>query len=286
MSKILVCTNPFSEAERIVPYAIHVGKHLGFSLKFLHVVDTREYVWYSSYADSHSFSGHMEQDELLEKERKIKHDQLQELIVKHGSLIGVQPQIFNEVKIDMLEDVLYDYTRDPDTAFLLITDLSGPGNKAYNLLTAIESSHCPVWIVPPEGVYAEVNKILYASDFSEYDKKIIKSIKGLTRSYNAEIIVSGIDTSLQGKSTGSAPFYGKVMKELKSNNGVVVDDKNVSNTYDDISEYAAHIGADLVIIHHRESNLLRELSWSNSIEKVIRKNHPPVLVYKNSDTSN
>ncbi len=280
MNKILVCTNPFKEAERLVPYAIHLGKHFGYSLNFLHIIDTREYVWYSSYGDSHSFSGRLDHDELLEKEKNEKYDKLQELLLKHGSLIGAQPPIFNEVRIDMLEDALYDYSREPDTAFLLITDETGPGKKAYNLLTAIESSDCPVWIVPPEGTYTDVKRILFASDFKEYNKMEIKSITDLARSYHAEIVVSGLNTSMHNKHPENAPRYEDIIKDLKDNSGNAIVRNNTSSAYTDISEFATEIGADLIILQHSEKNMLREMAWANAIEKVVRENHPPILVYK------
>lgn len=278
MNKILVCTNPFSEAERIVPYAIHLGKHFGFSLKFLHIIDMREYAWYSSYADSHSFSGDIDHEALLEKERMTKQYKLQELILKYGSLIGAQPKIINEVRIDMLEDALYENTREQDTSFLLITDDNRDGNRAYNLLTAIESSHCPVWIVPPDGVYKQVKKILFASDFEDYNQQIIKNVTDIATSYKAEIVVSGIITS--HKKEPETPFFRNVIKALQYKNDKVSEIDHVSHTYNEINELSEQIHADLTVIHHKERNILREMAWANSVEKVIKRNHPPLLIYK------
>ena len=278
MNKILVCTNPIDEAERIVPYAIHMGKHFGFSLKFLHVIDTREYVWYSSYADSHSFSEDPDHEALLEKERMTKQNKLQELILKYGSLIGAQPKIINEVRIDMLEDALYENTREQNTSFLLITDDNGKGNRAYNLLTAIESAHCPVWIVPPDGVYTQVKKILFASDFKDYDQQIIKNMTELATSYKAEIVISVINTS--HNKIPETPFFRKVIKALQDKIDKVSEINNISHTYNEINELSMQIHADLTVIHHKEGNMLREMAWANAVEKVIKKNHPPLLIYK------
>jgi hypothetical protein len=278
MSKILVCTNPFKEVERLVPYAILLGKHFGYSLKFLHIIDTREYVWYSSYADSHSFSDDMDHEALLEKERSTKRYKLQELILKYGSLIGAQPKIVNEVRIDMLEDALYENTREQDTSFLLITDDTGEGNRAYNLLTAIESSHCPVWIVPPEGVYKQVKKILFASDFKDYNQQIIKNVIDLATSYDAEIVVSGINIS--HKRELETTFFRKIIKALQDKIDKVSEIDNMSYSYNEINELSVQIHADLTVIHHKERNMLREMAWANAVEKVIKKNHPPLLIYK------
>ena len=149
-----------------------------------------------------------------------------------------------------------------------------------NTEKVVRHSACPVITVKGPVSSTSIKKIVFASDFSENSKKVIKKLKTLQDLLGAEIRLVKINTPNSFEK--SIDSMEKISAFIQSNNleNVGIDVFNADSEEEGINEFADFIEADLIAMStHGRTGFLHLLGGSIA-EDVVNSSKKPVWTMK------
>ncbi|EPR70168.1 universal stress protein [Cyclobacterium qasimii] len=149
-----------------------------------------------------------------------------------------------------------------------------------NTEKVVRHSACPVITVKGQVSSDSIKKIVFASDFSENSKKVIKKLKVLQELLGAEIRLVKINTPNSFEK--SVASMDKISAFIKANNleNAGIDIFNADSEEEGINEFADFIEADLIAMStHGRTGFLHLLGGSIA-EDVVNSSKKPVWTMK------
>ena len=149
-----------------------------------------------------------------------------------------------------------------------------------NTEKVVRHSACPVITVKGQISSTSIKKIVFASDFSENSKKVIKKLKVLQELLGAEIRLVKINTPNSFEK--SVASMNKISAFIKANNleNAGIDIFNADSEEEGINEFADFIEADLIAMStHGRTGFLHLLGGSIA-EDVVNSSKKPVWTMK------
>ena len=149
-----------------------------------------------------------------------------------------------------------------------------------NTEKVVRHSECPVITVKAQVSSDSIKKIVFASDFGENGKKVIKKLKTLQELLGAEIRLVKINTPNSFEKTITS--MEKINAFIKANNleNTAIDVFNADSEEEGINEFADYIDADLIAMAtHGRTGFLHLLGGSIA-EDVVNSSKKPVWTMK------
>ncbi len=280
MKNILVPFDFSEEAENAFKFAQEIAALTSARLKLVHIIEIPTTQHFNTMGEVNLEDNYVDKIymvELVEKRKK----QLKEI----ENQLGVQPYRFStrlsfgnpyagiskeiaEIKADL---VVMGSKGSSGLEELLI---------GSNTEKVVRHAKCPVITVKSPTKADSIKKIVFASDFSEDSKKVMKNLKDMQTILGASLHLVKINTP--NSFENSKKSKQKINDFIKTNKleNVEVDIFNSSSEEEGILEYAEDIQADLIAMAtHGRTGFLHLLSGSIA-EDVVNAAKRPVWTMK------
>jgi nucleotide-binding universal stress UspA family protein len=209
-------------------------------------------------------------------EEDIK-DNFNELSIKVPTLSEVQYETV--VKHSFVLDAVYNYCN-ANKIDLIVMGTSGAsgldevlvGSNTYSIIKEI---NCAVIAIPINASFESVNKIALASDYRDFDEKVLEPLKFISRLFAAEIHVLHISEAfkLDDEEAEIAKKLERYLKGVDHHYNLVVND----DFEDGLETYITDKEIDMVAIIPRKRNLFERIFGKSASKKIIFHAHIPLL---------
>ena len=170
--KIIIVSDSNKDNQSIIPYGLHLAKHLEMETDIVHVIDTRDLQGVNSpYADSQSIApGYkMSYEKIIEREKKNNYLKLDKIVSKEGSKLNYPLKINIQIKENSLREALASQKDD----FLLLIN-SKPDDYVFNsrkeMYETAKEFKCRVMFVRPGNDFKPVQNALLVMDYGSLDE--------------------------------------------------------------------------------------------------------------------
>ncbi len=278
MEKILCPTDFSSTSAKAVDYAVYIAQHAGAHLTIAHVVhlpivDTSETALVAS--------------ELLGEQLRDAADKLKSLCrhieEKHGANRNggftcdylVKETLLTDLATEMSQHQGYD---------LIVMGTTGLDNTMEELLigsnteSVIEEVKCPVLSIPSIAPPPKLEKIVYASDYSEEDRIALKQVVKLGSYFGSHIDVVHVIKPKDVNSTEEAEHFWNELQEMFP--GVPLSFQEIPSKHRDeaLNMYFKQAEGEVLAIVRRRKGFLKELFTQSLAERLTYQAKVPLLV--------
>ena len=175
-----------------------------------------------------------------------------------------------------------DYTTTYNIDFIVMGSHGMGGKNEYfigsNTQKVVRTIHCPVLVVKGELSDHKLKKVIFASDFSEAEKKSFEYLLDFVKPFNPEIHLLEVNVS----SWFGQPYalVKACMDDFKKMCG---DLKCYTHFYRDwsvdagVRNLSEEIGADLISISNTQRRPLRRMFKGSNVEALVNHANLPVL---------
>lgn len=278
MKKIL-CPTDFSETSvKAVEYAVHIAQHAGAHLTLMHVVhlpivDTSETALVAN--------------ELLGEQMRMAAEKLKGMVLhleqKYGANSDGGFTCDYLLKEALLTDMAEQLTSGGGYG-LVVMGTTGCDNTVEELLIGsntealIEEVKCPVLSVPNTAPVPKMERIVYATDYSEEDLNAIGEVVKLGSFFSSKIDVVHIvkdDAKLDGDK--AAEFWNELQR-LFPNVPLTFQEVPGRHRDEGLKGYYKQVGGDVLAIVRKKKGFLRSLFSQSLAERMTYQAEVPLLV--------
>lgn len=280
MQTILVPFDFSEEAQNALDFAQQLAELAQCKLKLVHIIEAPTTQSFSTMGEMNLDSAQLNQVYMIELVDKRKR-QLEEINKLHEN----KPYDFS-TKILFGNPYAGISTEISDIKADLVVMGSKGSNGLEELLIGsntekvVRHSVCPVITVKQPITAGGIKKIIFASDFSEENKEVIRRIKSLQELLGAELSLVKINTPsfFETSKDSKIKIEAFVANHGLTNTQVVI--YNSSSEEDGIIEYAEEINADMIAMAtHGRTGFMHLLSGSIA-EDVVNHAKRPVWTMK------
>jgi nucleotide-binding universal stress UspA family protein len=225
------------------------------------------------------------QDRALEEERHLKLEALKkalenstwgqpvqyETILRHGIFRESIPQVAREQKADLIV-IGHEGAEGLQQVFV--------GSIAESL---IQEAPCPVLIVPPQGTFKPINKIVFTTDLRGEPFVDVQWVLKLAALFDAEILFLHVLTA----DSASYQAYAedelhRIYKSLSYQRVTFYKEENTS-IEEGISQFCRRHKADLLVMGYHPKSFWQHLFGANHAQEMAYHTYLPLLVIHYKD---
>lgn len=152
-----------------------------------------------------------------------------------------------------------------------------------NAATVIEKASCPVLVVPEKAKYNSIDKIVFATDFRDYDFYTLARLVEIAKLFNSEIMIVHVSQVAPTKD------YEKDLnewykEELKKEAGIEYE--NISfynlvggNVADELEEFIEKNKVSMLALSMRRRNVFTKLFNPSLTKKMAYHSQVPLLAF-------
>jgi nucleotide-binding universal stress UspA family protein len=276
MKSILVPYDFSEEAENAFKFAQELATKAGCKLKLVHIIEIPVTQHFNTMGEVNLEEDYIDKIYMMELINKRK-AQVKKLEANHQNkpyqfstklsfgnpYAGISKEI-SEIKADL---VIMGSKGSSGLEELLI---------GSNTEKVVRHTKCPVITVKQQVKMEDIKTIVFASDFSEDSKRVIKHLKDLQNLLDAELRLVNINTPNSFENTKTS--NKRIREFVKSNNleNVRIDIYNSSSEEEGIIEFADDCNADMIAMAtHGRTGFMHLLSGSIA-EDVVNSAKRPV----------
>ncbi|WP_266202301.1 universal stress protein [Pontibacter kalidii] len=278
MRKILCPTDFSATSDKALEYAVHTAQHAGAHLTLLHVVhlpivDTSETALVAS--------------ELLGEQMRNAAEKLKATVLRLEEKYGANRDGGFSCDYLLKEALLTDvaeHLSKQEGYDLIVMGTTGLDSTMEELLigsnteSVMEEVSCAVLSVPKHAPSPKIERIVYASDYSEEDVHAMEEVVELGSCFGAKIDVVHIVKD-QGKQDGEeAAAFRLELQGLFPD--VPLSFQELTNKHRDegLMAYYTQAGGDVMALVRREKGFLKRLFTQSLAERMTYQAKVPLLV--------
>ena len=278
MERIL-CPVDFSDTSaKAMEYAVYIAQHAGAHLSLLHVlhlpiVDTSETALVAS--------------ELLGEQKRDAAVKLDSLCLEIEKQYGANGDGGFTCDYIVKEALLTDIAEELTAAGaynLIVMGTTGLDNTVEELLigsnteSVMEEVKCPVLSIPSTAPKPKLDKIVYASDYSEEDRNALAQVVKLGSFFGSHIDVVHVVKSQDDIHGEEAERFWAELQKLFPN--VPLSFQEITNKHRDegLKSYFKRAGGEVLAVVRRKKGFLRELFSQSLAERLTYQAEVPLLV--------
>jgi nucleotide-binding universal stress UspA family protein len=145
----------------------------------------------------------------------------------------------------------------------------------------IEKANFPVLIIPYQVRYKDYKTIAFATDLTETDTDVLRSLSTLASYSDSEILITNVsnhDTAVQEEENSLKKFFGEEVLKI-ANPKILYKAIKSRSVGDSLRWLSQHIEIDMVVLVHRKQNLFQKLTEGSIIKKMADHPSKPLLIY-------
>ena len=201
------------------------------------------------------------------KAEKIIGELKKEISAETNITFCLEEGTYNQILTQKVEDGEIDMVMLPDQ-----TDQSAWTQTLSNL-DIIRNVQCPIWIIAPNTKYQPLKKIIYATDYQKEDISTLKRLLALTSVFTPEIIALHVSDNIDFEKKIIKAGFKEMIKMETGSNAIslknIVNENN-QNVTEILTNVAAEINADLIVVLQENKNFLERI-FESSFTKEDRK---------------
>ncbi|MCJ8164531.1 universal stress protein [Pontibacter sp. E15-1] len=278
MEKILCPTDFSRTSAKAVDYAVYIAQHAGAHLSIVHVihlpiVDTSETALVAS--------------ELLGEQMRSAAEKLKGLCQHIEAKYGANRDGGFTCDYILKEALLTDLTTEL-TAHqgydLIVMGTTGLDNTMEELLigsnteAVIEEAKCPVLSIPATAPEPKLDKIIYASAYSQEDRYALKQVIQLGSYFGSHIDVVHVVKPKEASSSQVAEHFWNELQQLFP--GVPLSFHEIPSKHRDeaLHAYFKKAEGEVLAVVRRKKGFLKELFSQSLAERLTYQARLPLLV--------
>ncbi|MES2810342.1 MAG: universal stress protein [Bacteroidota bacterium] len=145
----------------------------------------------------------------------------------------------------------------------------------------IEKANCPVLVLPYQLPFLGFNKIAFASDLDHHNMNILKSLYGLSKHFDAEILITHVGVTPLGRVSEAYIIKQCLQDELTGTKPPKIQYRSIQNknVVEGLDWLAEHTDIDLMVLVHRKRNIFQKLFKRSITKKLASHRIKPMLVF-------
>lgn len=190
-------------------------------------------------------------------------------------------KITTQSKAGQLQRVLVSYRNGSSVPDLVVMGTQGASGlkevlMGSNTADVIKNSGLPVLMVPENGEYKGIKRILLADDGEEMDKKTLEPLVNILHRTNAELIVTRVaNEKTVGDPIGlSGSAFQIAMKDIPYTT-IQLQNGDVEKA---LSDEIENSNADLAVVAHRKRGIFDRFFHRSTSAKLAMHTHVPLMV--------
>lgn len=151
------------------------------------------------------------------------------------------------------------------------------------IMGIVRNVPCPVWILPPDVTYKPMKKIVYATDYDEEDISTLKSLTGMMKPYDSDILALHISNSDKFEDKLKSEGFAELLKEKTGYDKIsvkMIPDNDDEDAVEILVGEAEKVKADLIVALKDNNNFFERLFNSSFTADLIKKAQLPILVFQ------
>ncbi len=167
-----------------------------------------------------------------------------------------------------------------DLIIMGITGRSAIGQTfiGSNTLKMVEKKVCPVLIIPPDAQYSVVNNVLLTSDFKNVGVSAPSvPIKKVLKTFRPNLHIINVDSEHYVALTEEYQAEREKLKQMFSEFNPEFYFLGLYNVDEAIHQFAHDKNVDMIIVIHKEHNLLSKMFVKSHTKKLAYHSSVPVL---------
>lgn len=150
------------------------------------------------------------------------------------------------------------------------------------IMDVVRNVECPVYIVPPDAKYQQLNKIIYATDHNEEDIATLKRLIALAKPFNPEILALHVSNDDEFDKKLMSKGFAEILGEKTGYNKItvkIIADKDGRDAVESLVCEAEKEKANLIVVLKENRNFFERIFKSSFTADLIKKVQLPVLVF-------
>jgi len=200
MKKILIPTDFSPAAYNAAKYAIHIAQKIKAGIKFCNAIKVP-----ADYVMAGQVVWPLEDYSTLKNDAEAELDYLTSTLSKEQVAASEDGGFYPKIEHSSDAGEVVTYVKElvaADKANFVIMGMSGAGdfNRLFfgsNSREMISKADFPILLIPAHATFKGINKIAFATDLSEGDLEILQSLAGLAQVFNAEILITHVNTEIE-----------------------------------------------------------------------------------------
>ena len=271
MKKIL-CPIDFGDASiNAIDYAANIAKRTGASLTLLNVLPVTAVT-----VDDPSFT-----DAYIHKKQENK-QRLEKMVKETISSFGIECD-YRVDKSEVEDDIPEVVNKENYDLVVMGTDGATSLFEYYtgsNTSKTVEKTDCPVLAIPFDFLYADIKKIVYATNYREGEDIYIKQLLDFARPFDADVAilhVSHKDTPVSKDVFTS--FKNNIEEEFPEENNLHFERIIYDDVADGLEKYLSQNNVDILGLLTRHRNFFQKMFHTSITKKMALFSDYPVLVF-------
>ncbi len=278
MKKILIPTDFSEKSMNTVKYGVQLGQSMNKAVTLVYVVDLSRYT-----TDYHETTGVAPYVPDLMQLKEVAEKQFKEFIPKIKKEFSEDLAIDTLLETGIFADRIIELSNGEEYDLILLT---GRTEKSFldRLIsdrneTIIEDARCPVFIVPPSSAYADLQNIVYATNYNEADIGSLQRLSDLARIFDSKITALHISTDKSFKNKISEKGFQEMVQEQCNYPNINLQMRKGDDIVHTIEQVATELKADLIGFLKENHGFWKELFSSSSTRELVLNTKLPVLVF-------
>lgn len=150
------------------------------------------------------------------------------------------------------------------------------------IMEVVRNVPCPVYIIPPDARYNPLEKIIYATDYSEEDIPTLKSLIELAKPFDPEILALHISDDDEFDKKLKSEGFARMLGEKTGYNKVsvmMITEADGKDPVESLVKEAEKAKANLIVVLKENENFFERLFKSSFTAELINSTQLPVLVF-------
>ncbi|MCC9135446.1 universal stress protein [Pontibacter silvestris] len=278
MKKIL-CPVDFSKTStKAIDYAVHIAQRAGGHLSLMHVI----HIPVVDTSDTALVANELLDEQMHDAGEKLK-ALIQFVEEKHGANRGGGFTCNYILEEGLLTDLAERLCKVDgyDLIVMGTTGLSSPLEELFvgsNTEAVVEEVNCAVLSIPANAQFADIEKIIYASDYSAEDKYALNEVVGFGSLFGAPIDVVHVVKERTAASTTKANEFWQELNE--DYHDVPMQFQEVVSKHRDegLKNYYKEANGSVLAVVRKEKGFLQELFSKSLAERMTYQADVPLLV--------
>ncbi|NBC82200.1 MAG: universal stress protein [Bacteroidetes bacterium] len=277
MNQILLLTNPYEYAQNTLEYGLKLASELESEVRVLHVVDQKEEEWFPEHGSEESFPESDSYDEMLEKERVVRSEQIHKWISHYSAELARQQPITLSVDVGFVRHVVRNYIRQNEVSLILVCQHQASSHN-YGISLS-QSFNIPVLICNPENKYVKPGNFIFGTSYEEKDIDVLHQLTQFADKLQANIQVVHVARKVDFKEKLQATGFQRQIQEKIDYKPVHFQSAQSSGIKKGLLTVTQNALGDVIVLGKKKKNIFQELVSSHSVRQIVNESEKPVLVF-------
>ncbi len=275
MQKVVIPTDFSESSKNAIAYAMRLFEEKNAVLRLVHAY--------------HPISGDINGISMIDPHLELqKRDQLKTLLEdlkQSHSYNDDSPFIDEQFRVGYAGDEIIKMSKNEDVDMIVMgsTGKGGTMKKWFGSvsLEVAKRAECPVLVIPPSSHFHPIRKVLYASNYSEHDLRVVKDIIGFLDNPGLELHIAHVMNDEAESSTKD--LLTEALKLSFPGHEITFKDLPSGNVTNHLAEYASTESFDLVVMTRGQKSRWQEMTLQSATRKMAILPRGPLLIYHEND---